>query len=167
MGQDDPSEVAPGQKPRETGVPTGASDLLPAVCCLLLRPNLLNHYLPQATDNFLRSCAGCCVATYVLGIADRHNDNVMIKEDGHLFHIDFGHFLGHVKKAAGGMINRDKSPFILTDDFVYVLGEKEGKKSTNWKVFVELCCTLFNILRKHSNLFINLISIMRTDSGQP
>lgn len=109
----------------------------------------------HVVENFTLSCAGYVVGTYVLGIGDRHNDNIMVSKSGHLFHIDFGHFLGKIKYWAG--IKRERSPFVLTPDFAYIMG---GRYSERFKRFVGLCCTAYNILRKHSNLFINLFAMM-------
>lgn len=36
----------------------------------------------NAMERFVTSCAGYCVATYVLGVGDRHNDNIMIMDQG-------------------------------------------------------------------------------------
>ncbi|KAK1861962.1 hypothetical protein I4F81_004538 [Pyropia yezoensis] len=48
---------------------------------------------PGAVENMVRSAAGAYVAAYVLGAADRHWHNILIKECSTMLHIDFGYIL--------------------------------------------------------------------------
>uniref|UniRef100_A0A3Q2DZZ1 phosphatidylinositol-4,5-bisphosphate 3-kinase n=1 Tax=Cyprinodon variegatus TaxID=28743 RepID=A0A3Q2DZZ1_CYPVA len=120
----------------------------------------------QAIDLFTRSCAGYCVATFILGIGDRHNSNIMVKDDGQLFHIDFGHFLDHKKKKFG--YKRERVPFVLTQDFLIVIskGTQECTKTREFERFQEMCYKAYLAIRQHANLFINLFSMM-LGSGMP
>ncbi|CAF3791534.1 unnamed protein product [Rotaria socialis] len=109
----------------------------------------------MAVDNLTYSCAGYCVATYLLGIGDRHNENIMVKKSGHLFHIDFGKCLGDKQKF--GWFNRDRAPFIFTTQMLYAMSNG-GTSNFAMHRFVDLCCDAFCILRQNSSLILMLLS---------
>ena len=115
--------------------------------------------LDKELDNFIRSLAGYCVATGVMGIADRHPANVMIKKNGIFFHIDFGHIFGNFKKKFG--FKRERSLFLLTPDMAYVY-----MKSNNKKIFTNYCTNAFNILRRNAQRLLN-ITITMSSSNMP
>lgn len=142
---------------------------------LQFNSNTLHHWIKEknrgeaydrAIDLFTRSCAGYCVATFILGIGDRHNSNIMVKENGQLFHIDFGHFLDHKKKKFG--YKRERVPFVLTQDFLIVIskGAQESTKTKEFQRFQEMCYAAYLAIRSHASLFINLFSLM-LGSGMP
>ncbi|XP_062832618.1 phosphatidylinositol 4,5-bisphosphate 3-kinase catalytic subunit beta isoform isoform X2 [Anolis carolinensis] len=120
--------------------------------------------LDRAIEAFTLSCAGYCVATYVLGIGDRHSDNIMVRKNGQLFHIDFGHILGNFKSKFG--IKRERVPFILTYDFIHVIQQGKTGNTEKFGRFRQCCEEAYLILRRHGNLFITLFALMLT-AGLP
>lgn len=104
----------------------------------------------EAMDTFVKSCAGYCVVTYLLGVGDRHLENLLITPDGHFFHADFGFILGRDPKPFAPMMK-------LCKEMVEGMG---GANSPHYLQFKQHCFTAYTTLRKSANLILNLFSLM-------
>lgn len=104
----------------------------------------------KCLETFIKSCAGYCVITYILGVGDRHLDNLLLRDDGRLFHVDFGYILGKDPKPF-------PPPMKLCKEMVEAMG---GAESQDYGRFKSYCCEAYNILRKSSNLILNLFHLM-------
>lgn len=112
--------------------------------------------LPEVMDTYVKSCAGYCVITYLLGVGDRHLDNLLLTKTGKLFHIDFGYILGRDPKPL-------PPPMKLSKEMVEAMG---GINSDHYQEFRKQCYTAFLHLRRHANLILNLFSLM-VDANVP
>lgn len=112
--------------------------------------------VPEVMDTYVRSCAGYCIITYVLGVGDRHLDNLLLTTSGKLFHIDFGYILGRDPKPL-------PPPMKLSKEMVEAMG---GVTSEHYHEFRKQCYTAFLHLRRHANLLLNLFSLM-VDASVP
>jgi phosphatidylinositol 4-kinase B len=89
-----------------------------------------------AEDAFRRSLAAYSMISYILQLKDRHNGNVLIDNEGHIIHIDFGFMLSN----SPGSVGFEAAPFKLTQDYVDVLG---GVNSQSFEVYKTLCKRAF------------------------
>jgi len=90
------------------------------------------------------------VITFLLGVGDRHLENLLLATSGHLFHIDFGFILGKDPKIF-------PPPMKLSYEMVQCMGGVDSPEATRFRSY---CYLAFNALRKSANLIINLFSLM-------
>ena len=88
-----------------------------------LREYFVKEFGPDSSEaflaaqrNFVRSCAGYSIVSYLIQVKDRHNGNILLDAEGHIIHIDYGFILSTSPKNLGF----ENSPFKLTQEFVDV-----------------------------------------------
>ncbi|KMZ63584.1 Phosphatidylinositol 4-kinase beta 1 [Zostera marina] len=116
-----------------------------------------------AQRNFVESMAGYSILCYLLQVKDRHNGNLLLDEEGHIIHIDFGFMLSN---SPGG-VNFESAPFKLTRELLEVMdSDAEGNPSEFFDYFKVLCIQGFLTCRKHAERIILLVEMLQ-DSGFP
>lgn len=105
----------------------------------------------EINSNYSASLAFWTVITYLLGIGDRHMENIMIRDDGIVFHIDYGFIFGADSTAS----------YVRLDyNLIEGLGGPEY-----YDVFKQRCCEIYCCLRKHINFICACLA--RLASIQP
>ena len=122
--------------------------------------NIDSHSFKKAMNNFVSSLAGYSLVCYFLQIKDRHNGNILIDNEGHIIHIDFGFLLSN---APGKGLKFEKAPFKLSNDMLDCLGGIKGKY---FMEFRKLLKKGFLAVHKHRHKIIILVEMMWCGHGK-
>jgi len=114
-----------------------------------------------AQRNFMLSLVGYSLVSYLLGLKDRHNGNIMIDVRGRLIFIDFGFAMG---MAPGHEFSMERAPFKLTQDYLDVM---DGLRSSCFIEFKRLFVAGFIAARSNSQIALGLVEIMMYKSNYP
>jgi phosphatidylinositol 4-kinase len=114
-----------------------------------------------AQRNFMQSLSAYSIISYLLGLKDRHNGNIMIDTRGHVIHIDFGFVMG---MAPGNEFSMERAPFKFTKEHVEVMG---GFDDPCYKEFERIFVEGFKAARLNSQIALGLVEIMMYRSNYP
>lgn len=103
-------------------------------------------------NRFIKSLAISSCLSYILGLGDRHLDNIMINTIGLIFHIDYGYIMENpLTNILGAPIIR------VTPEMITFLG---GMKSEYYIKFKNYIIQVFDILRLYNNVILNFYYVL-------
>lgn len=105
--------------------------------------------IPEVLNRYMYSLISYTLQSYFIGLGDRHPQNIMITDDGAIFHIDFGYILGNDTYPITG------ADIKLNSDMLEVIG---GSDSERCQIYLDLCSKGVVLLRKYFNMFFILLS---------
>jgi len=115
--------------------------------------NNTNEITSLTRHRYMISLAFYSVITYLLGIGDRHLENIMIHKSGSIFHIDYGYILGDDPKFVSSAIK-------INQDMMDALGSRDGEA---YKNFIPKCSQIYNALRKHAGIISTMCKLLSDD----
>lgn len=101
---------------------------------------------------FLQSLAISSSLSYILGLGDRHLDNIMINKVGQLFHIDYGYLMDNPTTSIISNPN-----IKVTTVMIDFLGGIEGKY---YKEFTQYIIQIYDILRLYKNIIVSYYEML-------
>lgn len=115
-----------------------------------------NEILDSIKRRFMSSLAVSCCISYLLGLGDRHLDNIMINKKGQIFNIDYGYLLENPKTNILGAPN-----IKVTADMIDFLG---GPNSEYYKNFKTYLIYVYDIMRLYKNITSNHYEIIGNEN---
>lgn len=104
----------------------------------------------ELREKFIKTCVSSCVLCYILGVGDRHLENILVTKDGRLLQIDFSFLLGDDPKNLSVEMK-------ITEDMLIMLG---GTNSTSYYQLKKNCTKAYQKLRRRSSLWYMLLSYL-------
>ena len=92
--------------------------------------------------------------TYLLAVGERHLENLLNDNTGHLFHVDFGFIFGKNPPGKGGVLS---PPIRVCKEMFEGMG---GNNDPNYEKFKQYCVSSFNYLRNYQSYILNLFHLM-------
>lgn len=108
-----------------------------------------------ARNRYTRSCAVMSIVGYLLGMGDRHGDNVLLNEKtGQILHVDFDCLFDKGKK----LLVPERVPFRLTQNMVAAMGVNEYEGT-----FRRACEVTMRLIKQNENTLMNILETFLYD----
>jgi len=114
--------------------------------------NLISKFEDETMDEFLATAAGGYIGGFLLGIRDRHEDNLMIKGNNKFFQLDFKHAFNNRTFGIDGC------RFAISKRLKTAIDS--NNTPGRWQNFKDRTAAAYLVLRRNSQIIVQLCRLL-------